>query len=327
MVREAVFINSQSYYRIWNNRDCNIESAERSIIVNCTGCCVLPMPFVTHNRTGRKDYYLLYMYKGVMSVMTDEGMKDIRAGQFVTFYPGREYKYAGAGTGAGAGIRAVAGTETRDGAGVIAGTRDDAGAGNVIGADEIIYFWVHFTGSAAKELMESCGMGDRKIADAGVNESIIHEFNMLFVEFIRREKYYETAAAAIISSICAGLARSVARKTADNAAMNPDKIFASLKYIHSNYNSTVDIRQMAEADHLSASRYRAVFKKYTGLSPRNYVIELRIKRACELIIQTDLTFKEIANAVGWPDQLYFSRIFRERIGYTPGAYRAQAGQL
>ena len=53
----------------------------------------------------------------------------------------------------------------------------------------------------------------------------------------------------------------------------------------------------------------------------DYLTDLRINHARQLMGQTELTMREIADMVGYEDQLYFSRIFKKRTGFTPSAYR------
>ena len=65
------------------------------------------------------------------------------------------------------------------------------------------------------------------------------------------------------------------------------------------------------------------FYKENGHSFLKYVIELRMNRACALLTGTSLSVKEIAESVGYPDQLYFSRIFKNRFEMTPSEYRVK----
>lgn len=63
------------------------------------------------------------------------------------------------------------------------------------------------------------------------------------------------------------------------------------------------------------------FKQYTGLSPINYLITLRIQSAKELMISTDLPLVQIALESGFYDQSHFSNCFVKLVGLTPGEYR------
>ena len=58
-----------------------------------------------------------------------------------------------------------------------------------------------------------------------------------------------------------------------------------------------------------------------GISPLDYVTQLRMAEACRRLMSSDETVAEVAKAVGYADPYYFSRLFRRRIGIPPGAYR------
>ncbi len=68
------------------------------------------------------------------------------------------------------------------------------------------------------------------------------------------------------------------------------------------------------------------FKQYTGLSPINYLITLRIQNAKKLIISTDLPLVQIALESGFYDQSHFSNCFVKLVGLTPGEYRRRIAQ-
>jgi transcriptional regulator GlxA family with amidase domain len=68
------------------------------------------------------------------------------------------------------------------------------------------------------------------------------------------------------------------------------------------------------------------FKQYTGLSPINYLIALRIQKAKELMISTDLPLVQIALESGFYDQSHFSNCFVKLVGLTPGEYRRRIAQ-
>jgi len=64
-----------------------------------------------------------------------------------------------------------------------------------------------------------------------------------------------------------------------------------------------------------------LFKKATGMSVAGYLAAYRIRRACDLLLTSDLSIKTVAYSVGYHDPLYFSRRFKEATSYTPSAYR------
>ena len=69
------------------------------------------------------------------------------------------------------------------------------------------------------------------------------------------------------------------------------------------------------------TRYFQLFREQTGISPNEWLIRRRIKRAKKLLTTTDATVTSIARQVGFTDQGYFCRIFKRNTGYTPNGFR------
>ena len=72
---------------------------------------------------------------------------------------------------------------------------------------------------------------------------------------------------------------------------------------------------------LSYSRFRTLFRKHTGRSPRQYQLDIRMNRAMELLKESQRTVTEISEILGFSAVYYFSRLFKQRVGKTPGQFR------
>lgn len=83
------------------------------------------------------------------------------------------------------------------------------------------------------------------------------------------------------------------------------------------------LEEMSQAVNLSPSRLRSLFKVETGMSPTEYLKDLRLARARELLETTFLQVKEIRIKVGIPDQSNFVRDFKRKYGVSPTEYRKQ----
>jgi AraC-like DNA-binding protein len=75
---------------------------------------------------------------------------------------------------------------------------------------------------------------------------------------------------------------------------------------------------------MSYSSFRHTFRQHTGSSPHQYLLELRLVRARNLLTQTAQSVKEIAEQVGFEDEHYFCRFFKVKEGMTPGQWRSRS---
>lgn len=93
------------------------------------------------------------------------------------------------------------------------------------------------------------------------------------------------------------------------------------QYITTHYGESLTLERVASEAGLSTAYFSLLFKQETGLSFSDYVVDLRIKTAKDLLKQTDDTIASIAERVGYRDVKYFSRLFARTVGVNPAKYR------
>ena len=94
-----------------------------------------------------------------------------------------------------------------------------------------------------------------------------------------------------------------------------------LKYIDANLELELSLNKAAEAAFLSPSYLSQLLKKQTGQAFVEWVTSRRLERAHELLSTADERIGAVASAVGFTDQAYFTRRFRQRYGVAPSEYR------
>lgn len=182
-------------------------------------------------------------------------------------------------------------------------------------AGETAYLWVHYTGFEAHSLTRSAGLRPNQKRHIGIHREIISCFRQLFREFIIHDEAAEQIGICILREILLFTGRY-----ANNASKGNPPLLA-LEYIHRSFQSAIDIDALAQMEHMSCTSFRTAFRQHTGVSPNEYIIGLRISAACQLLSQTDKSVSDIAADIGYPDQYYFSRIFRKKMGISPLKYR------
>ena len=93
--------------------------------------------------------------------------------------------------------------------------------------------------------------------------------------------------------------------------------------IHESGSTDVSIEEIAEVCGINRSYLGKIFKKSVGKSPQEFLMNYRMVKATELLKLTDLSIADIGKAVGYEDQLHFSRAFKTVLGISPRHWRNQ----
>ena len=111
--------------------------------------------------------------------------------------------------------------------------------------------------------------------------------------------------------------------------VNPDEEMMDklMKFIEQHISDEdLKIDDMADAVSLSRSVFYGKIKSLVGVSPSDFLRQIRMERAQQLIVKSKYSFSEIAYACGFSDPKYFSKCFKKETGMTPSAYRQQREQ-
>ncbi|BEP28915.1 response regulator transcription factor [Helicovermis profundi] len=98
-------------------------------------------------------------------------------------------------------------------------------------------------------------------------------------------------------------------------------VLESKKYIEKNYHKEITLDDVAERMAFSSYYFSKLFKQQTGVNFIDFLTKVRIDKSKQLLKETDLSMKYIANKIGYRDANYFSRVFKKNIGMNPSEYR------
>lgn len=102
---------------------------------------------------------------------------------------------------------------------------------------------------------------------------------------------------------------------------NSELVKKAVQYISQNYTSNITLEDVAEYVHLNPAYFSTLFKQSSGSTFKEYLNMVRIEESKRLLLNTDYTIIDIAIAVGFEDQSYFSKVFKKFTGLTPKQYR------
>ena len=116
----------------------------------------------------------------------------------------------------------------------------------------------------------------------------------------------------------ADIARSQIILHKDRAA----RLAPLLRFVERNYAKPITLKEAASMVNMSVSQFVRIFKFVAGMSFVNYLCHLRLSRSVRLLKESSFSISEIACTVGFSDQSYFDRRFKEAFGQTPREFRA-----
>ncbi len=99
-----------------------------------------------------------------------------------------------------------------------------------------------------------------------------------------------------------------------------ESIVRACRYISENYGNNLSLKEIASVACLSPFHFQREFKKDRGITPHEYLNDVRIRESQRLLLK-EMDLKEIAYRLGFSDQSHFTRIFRKTVGVTPKNYR------
>lgn len=285
MKRQAQFVSSGKVRSLEYMKK---ESVELSL----TFCGYEEFDAGYHYIPRKRNYYMLHIVKSGKGICNINGVNHfIEANDAILIFPGAEYSF-------------VADTE-----------------------EGCTMLWIGFMGMRAEECVLYSGFsaenqirrtGQRQVAEELV-ERLMEVKEMTFANDLRRNGQLKLFFARLIDEYNDELSKRQIKQEQPTEAS--EYIKNAISYIAQNYSQNIKINDLADYVGVNRSYLASSFKKATGYSPKEYLLSLRMERAKSLLETTDMTINGISNAIGYTDQLAFSRMFKRYAGVSPTVYR------
>jgi AraC-like DNA-binding protein len=174
--------------------------------------------------------------------------------------------------------------------------------------------WVLFDGPAAPEY-EALGLLDRAapVVPLVEAEPVRTLFQELFTTVRAREPLFEVAAGTSVHRLIQAVDAAGRRVHVSRAVCELDE----------HALEPISLREHARRIGLSEHELREEVRGATGSTPKDYILRLRLNAAKDLLATTDRSVAQIAQAVGYDDPAYFTRLFTRRVGRSPTAFRRE----
>jgi AraC-like DNA-binding protein len=187
-------------------------------------------------------------------------------------------------------------------------------------------YWIGFNGPNMHNLVKKNFFSPlRPVFNIGYNETMINLF-MQVIDAIKQEKpgYQPLVCGAAMYML--GQLYTSAKQQLFCAGDEENIINHARLIIRANLETGICPRDIADELKISYSRFRKLFKEYTGIAPIQYQIQLKLEKAKEELINTSKSIKEIAFDLNFESSQYFSSQFKEKTNLTPVEFRKGFGK-
>ncbi len=229
---------------------------------------------------GRVDYHILYISQGICHAELKGRKVVLKEGDIILYPPNEKHKYS------------------------------------FYAKDKSISCYLHFSGTGCDELLSMCGFFPDLILNIGKSPIIEEIFKKMSTENIFRKTMYKKMTDIYLMEFFIELIR-ISEFGKKHHSKSKQEINNICRIMHEEYRNPRNVSQYAKMCHLSVSRFHHIFKECTDKSPIEYINDIRIKRAKELLSNTNLSMSEIAEISGFCNQNYFSRVFKKSVGISP----------
>jgi AraC-like DNA-binding protein len=274
----------------WHNSRIDFKDRKHPLFVGSCGTYRLmtTTKLPTHRPRGRVDFQLLYVAAGKGHFYFNGKEHIVPAGNMVLYRPREEQRYY------------------------------------YYGADHTEVYWVHFTGSNVTNILRRYGFRDGEhVIHTGTSLEYSHIFRQIIEELRACRPHYEESCIYRLHLLFILLSRLDEKKTRRRSPHMAGQMNTAVNYFHEHYSEPISIGDYAQSLGLSVSWFTRSFREYTGSSPAQYLISLRISAAQSLLETSDHNVSEISELVGYDNPLYFSRLFHKQTGMSPSDFRRQ----
>ena len=180
-------------------------------------------------------------------------------------------------------------------------------------------YWVGCIGKYLDDLVSNGVISpERPVYHLGLHDSLLSTYHDIFERVKLQRPGYQLRLGASIMMLIADIIGYTRQSVQHN---HTEKFVEKAKFLFAeNLSGNIEIEEIADKLGISTSHLANIFKSYTGMTPYQYYLHMKINKAKELLQTGELSVKEIAYELSFESQYYFSRLFKKKTGYPPSQW-------
>ncbi len=184
------------------------------------------------------------------------------------------------------------------------------------------YVWLEFDGLRAKELVDTAGLSyNSPIYRARYKDiAVTMKEEMLYIVTHKEASPFHLIGHLFLF-LDSFVSSSASIITKNSNGLRDFYIKEAVAFIEQNFQNPITIEEIAKFCGLNRSYFGKIFHESMGKSPQDFLISYRMTKAAELLKLTSLSIADVGNAVGYENQLHFSRAFKHVYGISPRQWR------
>ena len=187
--------------------------------------------------------------------------------------------------------------------------------------DKTEVYWVHFTGADVEKYLDHYELPkNENVFFTGVSPDYPWIFNQIIRELQLQRVNYEEMLRMLLRQALLAINRYVKEGKGKKSDL-VNEMERAAHYFEENYNKEIYVEQYAEEHLMPVNRFIISFKNVMKVTPMQYIMSLRINAAKGYFDSSNKNVSEVADAVGYDNPLYFSRVFKKYTGYSPSGYK------